>query len=233
MREKGFYFFLYRIKQNSPPSPAEEQRRARLANRFLESLTNVFLKYTNIFTMSQLFWGSRWYINWFLYLFVHLFLDLHCVGHLFAKKKLCQMFNIFICCVALCAFLFQLCGLYLGYFIYRCTKEWGVCSPSCCVGLIFSISSPLMLTMMIWVVQLDRPGSRQVTAIQTVTLIPTLCVHEIKMSMELLFTFHRWPLNLFNHSVDRIHPIKAANAIKCIVSLCATIPGVTPTTSPL
>uniref|UniRef100_A0AAQ6AL55 Secreted protein n=1 Tax=Amphiprion ocellaris TaxID=80972 RepID=A0AAQ6AL55_AMPOC len=38
-------------------------------------------------------------------------------------------------------------------------------SPSCCLGLIFSISSPLMLTRMIWLVQLDRPGSRQVTAI--------------------------------------------------------------------
>lgn len=40
-------------------------------------------------------------------------------------------------------------------------------SPSCCVGFMFSTSSPLMLTRTIWVVQLDRPGSRQVTAIQT------------------------------------------------------------------
>lgn len=45
------------------------------------------------------------------------------------------------------------------------SKE-SVCSPSCCVGLIFSKSSPLMLTRTVWVVQLDRPGSRQVTVIQ-------------------------------------------------------------------
>lgn len=102
--------------------------------------------------------------------------------------------------------------IYLGYFICRRTKEC-VCSPSCCVGLIFSISSPLMLTMMIWVVQLDRPGSRQVTAIQTITSIPTLCVHEIKMSMELLFPFHRWPLNLSSHAEDRNNSGSSCNQV--------------------
>lgn len=37
-------------------------------------------------------------------------------------------------------------------------------SPSCCNGLTFSNSSPLMLTATMWVVQLDIPGSKQVTA---------------------------------------------------------------------
>lgn len=37
-------------------------------------------------------------------------------------------------------------------------------SPSCCNGLMFSNSSPLMLTATMWVVQLDMPGSKQVTA---------------------------------------------------------------------
>lgn len=72
-----------------------------------------------------------------------------------------------------------------------------VFSPSCCVGLIFSMSSPLMLTMTIWVVQLDRPGSRQVTALT-------------KRTMRLLLTLHPGPLQR-----DKIQPGGTANAIKC------------------
>lgn len=108
--------------------------------------------------------------------------------------------------------------------ITKCVKK-SVCSPSCCVGLMFSISSPLMLTRTISVVQLDRPGSRQVTAVTTITLPLASC--------QCLFTIHCCLLTSPIHAGDKIQPREAANAIKCTAWLRAMIPGVTPTTSPL
>lgn len=62
-----------------------------------------------------------------------------------------------------------------------------VSSPSCCVGWMFSVSSPLMLTVTIWVVELDMPGSRQVTAVETIILLLVSFVgNSFRKSMECL-----------------------------------------------